>query len=67
MEYDLESIEPIQGAFYSTTTYSNANFNCFREEEELDCSTLLRTEDDELENIVLKPFINKALSRIHYQ
>ena len=32
MEYDLESIEPIQGAFYSSTSYSSANFNCFREE-----------------------------------
>ncbi|MEK4186380.1 type I restriction endonuclease subunit R [Paenibacillus sp. FSL L8-0494] len=54
MEYDLESIEPIQGAFYSTASYSNANFNSFREEEELDCSTLLRQEDDQLENFVLK-------------
>ncbi|MGE6668168.1 type I restriction endonuclease subunit R [Paenibacillus xylanexedens] len=54
MEYDLESIEPIQGAFYSSTSYSNANFNCFREEEKLDFSTLLRPEDDELECFVLK-------------
>ncbi len=33
MEYDMESIEPIQGAFYSSTSYTNAIFNCFREEE----------------------------------
>lgn len=54
MEYDLESIEPIQGAFYSSTSYSNANFNCFREEEEVDLATILKLEDDELENFVLK-------------
>lgn len=53
MEYDEESIEPIQGAFYSTTSYSEANFNCFREEEELDYSVLLKPEDDVIENFVL--------------
>ncbi|MGZ8946081.1 MAG: type I restriction endonuclease subunit R [Methylococcaceae bacterium] len=54
MEYDLESIEPIQGAFYSSTSYSNANFNCFREEETFDLLTLLAPENDALENEVLK-------------
>ncbi|HCY76383.1 MAG TPA: restriction endonuclease subunit R [Ignavibacteriales bacterium] len=54
MEYDQESIEPIQGAFYSSTAYSNVNFNCFREEEKFDLETLLKPEDDELENSVLK-------------
>jgi type I restriction enzyme, R subunit len=54
MEYDAESIEPIQGAFYSTTSYSHANFNCFREEEDLDIANLLLPENDELENDVLK-------------
>jgi len=54
MEYDLESIELIQGAFYASTSYSNANFNCFREEEVLDLLTLLAPEDNELENEVLK-------------
>ena len=54
MEYDAESIEPIQGAFYSSTSSSNANFNCFREEEKFDLATLLKPEDDELENFVLK-------------
>lgn len=54
MEYDIESIEPIQGAFYSSTSYSQANFNCFREEEQLDLTTLLKPEDDELETLVLK-------------
>lgn len=54
MEYDIESIEPIQGAFYASTSYSSANFNCFREEEEFDLASLLNSEDDELENLVLK-------------
>jgi type I restriction enzyme R subunit len=54
MEYDTESIEPIQGAFYSSTSYSDANFNCFREEEKFDLAALLKPEDDELENFVLK-------------
>ena len=31
-EYDEESIVPIQGAFYGTSSYSNIFFNCFREE-----------------------------------
>jgi len=54
MEYDIESIEPIQGAFYASTSYSSANFNCFREEEKFDLATLLKAEDDDLENLVLK-------------
>lgn len=54
MEYDIESIEPIQGAFYASTSYSSANFNCFREEEKFDLTTLLKAEDDDLENLVLK-------------
>jgi type I restriction enzyme, R subunit len=54
MEYDIESIEPIQGAFYSSTSYSFANFNCFREEETFELSTVLKPEDDLLENFILK-------------
>ncbi len=54
MEYDMESIEPIQGAFYSSTSTSSANFNCFREEEQFDLTTLLKPEDEDLENFVLK-------------
>ncbi len=63
MEYDNESIEPIQGAFYSTTSYSSANFNCFRDEETFDLKTLLSPEDDALENVVLK---DNNLSTIKY-
>ncbi len=54
MEYDTQSIVPIQGAFYSSTSYQTATFNCFREEEKLDPETLLKPEDDDLENLVLK-------------
>jgi type I restriction enzyme R subunit len=54
MEYDVESIEPIQGAFYSSTSHSSANFNCFREEDSFDLVALLKPEDNELENRVLK-------------
>lgn len=63
MEYDSESIEPIQGAFYASTSYAQANFNCFREEENLDVQKLLLPENDELENFVLK---DNNLSAIKY-
>jgi type I restriction enzyme R subunit len=63
MEYDIESIEPIQGAFYSSTSYSSANFNCFREEETFDLESILKAENDELENYVLK---DNNLSAIKY-
>jgi type I restriction enzyme R subunit len=54
MEYDDESTETLQGAFYASTSYHKAIFNYFREEEALDLSKLLRSLSDEEENIVLK-------------
>lgn len=54
MEYDTESLDPVQWAFYSTTSYHSANFNNFREEESLDLEKILLNENDEEENIVLK-------------
>jgi type I restriction enzyme R subunit len=54
MEYDPDSPETIQGVYYSTTSYTEANFNFFREEEDLDLATMLKPEDDDLENSVLK-------------
>ena len=54
MEYDTESIVPIQGAFYATTSFKDAIFNCFREEQNLDLFQLLAPEEDALENLVLK-------------
>lgn len=54
MEYDSESIVPIQGAFYSTTSYQKAEFNCFREEITFNLAEILKPENDTIENIVLK-------------
>ena len=53
MEYDDESIEPIQGAFYSSSSYREANFNCFREED-TDLILDLRSEKEDMENLILK-------------
>ena len=54
MEYDNASIIPIQGAFYASTAYQDINFNYFREEDNLNLDTLLKPEDDEVENFILK-------------
>jgi len=54
MEYDNDDIEPLQGAFYASTSYNEANFNYFREEEKFDLAKLLKPEDDAIENFVLK-------------
>lgn len=35
MEYDNDSPEPLEGAFYASTSYQQAMFNYFREEEPL--------------------------------
>jgi len=54
MEYDNESSDPIQGAFYATTSYNKPIFNYFREEEELDLGALLKPLDEDVENFVLQ-------------
>lgn len=54
MEYDTESIVPIQGAFYSTTSYEQASFNCFREEKAQNLSKVLALAVEDTENFVLK-------------
>ena len=54
MEYDDNDIEPLQGAFYASPSYNEANFNYFREEEKFDLAMLLKPEDDQLETLVLK-------------
>jgi len=54
MEYDDESPEPIEGAFYATTSYYKPIFNYFREEETFDLAKLLNPIDDEIENFILK-------------
>ncbi|MDD2823142.1 MAG: DEAD/DEAH box helicase family protein [Candidatus Daviesbacteria bacterium] len=54
MEYDSESIYPIQGAFYSTTSYQKADFNCFREESISELSKVVQPVNEDIENFVLK-------------
>lgn len=54
MEYDSDTVEPIQGAFYSSVSSENATFHCFREEETFDLNLLLKPEDNALENFILK-------------
>lgn len=63
MEYDSESIVPVQGAFYATTSYQKANFNCFREEQKTGTFATLKPEDEDIENFVLK---DNNLSSIKY-
>ena len=54
MEYDDGSPQPIEGAFYASPSYDAPIFNYFREEEDLDITSLLANEDDTFENEVLK-------------
>lgn len=53
MEYDTESLLPIEGAFYATPSQNGVKFNYFREEEDLDLDRLLAPEDDAREDLVL--------------
>lgn len=50
MEYDDSDPEPLQGAFYASSSYSKPEFNYFREEELFNLTLLLKplTEDEEL-------------------
>jgi type I restriction enzyme R subunit len=54
MEYNNSSPQPIEGAFYSTSSYHKPSFNYFREEDTFNLQELLANEDDELETFVLK-------------
>src|SRR5690606_32995740 len=54
MEYDDSSTLPLQGAFYSSTSYKKPVFNYFREEEEFDLSAVLKPENEQVEIRVLK-------------
>ena len=53
MEYDSESVVPIQGAFYATPSFGDVSFNCFREENNAVFAALLDIDDAE-ENFILK-------------
>ena len=54
MEYGDLGVNPLQGAFYATTSLQRATFNNFREEKEHDLNALLRPLDDVTEDEVLK-------------
>lgn len=52
LEYDEESITPIQGAFYATPDFEEVKFNCFREED----TSIIHSvpiEDIEIEKTIL--------------
>ncbi len=53
MEYDDGQSEPVQGAFYATTTYGEAQFNYFREEHADALLPALADADEAVENTVL--------------
>ncbi|WP_421326109.1 type I restriction endonuclease subunit R [Aeromonas veronii] len=54
MEYDDGDPEPVQGAFYASSSYHKPVFNYFREEEILNLTALLKSVSDEEELRVLK-------------
>jgi type I restriction enzyme R subunit len=54
MEYDDNSINILQGAFYATPSYKTPIFNYFREEEIFNLDKILIKLKDEDENIILK-------------
>lgn len=54
MEYDDGDPEPVQGAFYASSSYHQPVFNYFREEEILNLTALLKPVSDEDELRVLK-------------
>ncbi|MDI9311695.1 MAG: DEAD/DEAH box helicase family protein [Limnohabitans sp.] len=54
MPYEDGVIEPINGAFYATSGYSNIQFNYFREDEDFPVQQKLLSLSDEQENSILK-------------
>ncbi len=54
MEYDDGDPEPVQGAFYASSSYHKPVFNYFREEEILNLTALLKSLSDADELTVLK-------------
>ncbi|QDF76954.1 MULTISPECIES: type I restriction endonuclease subunit R [Shewanella] len=54
MEYDDGDPEPVQGAFYASSSYHKPVFNYFREEEVLNLTALLKQVSEEDELKVLK-------------
>lgn len=54
MAYDDTNPEPIQGAFYASSSYHKPVFNYFREEKEFDYAEIFKAVPEEDENDVLK-------------
>ncbi|MFH7828568.1 type I restriction endonuclease subunit R [Kluyvera chengduensis] len=54
MEYDDSDPEPLQGAFYASSSYHKPEFNYFREEELVNLTLLLKPLTDDAELTVLK-------------
>ena len=53
MEYDDGSPEPLEGAFYASTSYEEPAFNYFREEENFNLDELLQPANQDTEDFVL--------------
>lgn len=54
MEYEDGIVEPVFGAFYATSAYSDLKFNYFREDEDYPVRQKLGDISEEQENFVLK-------------
>ena len=54
MEYEDGTTAPIMGAFYATSAYGNIHFNYFREEEIFNLTHILKPENPEFEDFILK-------------
>jgi len=54
MPYHDDDLEPLQGAYYATTSYKKPMFNYFREQEVLNLDEILKPIDEDVENFVLK-------------
>lgn len=54
MEYEDGIVEPIFGAFYATSAYSDLSFNYFREDEDYPTIQRLKTISEQDENAILK-------------
>lgn len=54
MEYEDGVVEPVFGAFYATSAYSNLNFNYFREDEDYPVMQRLLPLTETDENAILK-------------
>lgn len=54
MEYEDGIVEPVFGAFYATSAYSDLHFNYFREDVDYPVKQSLLSISEEQENIVLK-------------